>query len=1046
MNYKYSILTFFVILLLAAAPPAMAADLETLSIYPDKLNLNSKRAKAQLIVLGEYSDGVVRDLTREVKYFTGGGFSGGAFEIFGLTTEGLVTASADGKGVLTAKMGDHQATINVTVSGTRNPDPVRFRSEALAVITKQGCNAGSCHGSPEGKGGFSLSLFAFDPVLDKKSLVRSGLNRRTNVFEPEQSLILKKPMLRVPHVGGKKLRKTDVAYTILRDWIHEGCNDDPVTEPICVNIEVFPGENRILFAPFHEQQLSVRAHFDDGSIRDVTDIATYTISHSDVIGVTADGLVQGKTRGQSAVTVRYMEHLQSVHFTICEDVEGFKWPEVEENSFVDSLVNKRLQLLQYAPSATCSDEVFIRRLYLDLTGLLPSINVTRKFLQDKSETKRSDLINKLLESRAFAHFQSLRIADLMRVNPKVLTDGRAELFSEWLTNAVFANMPFDELAEKVLTARGDSRFVPEANYIAAINDPKDLTESTAQVFMGSRIQCAKCHNHPFENWTQNDYYSIGSVFVGINHVGPSIGISSSGGMSNPTTGKAMAPWGMEDDRVELFNSGQEIDPREDFSNWLTSDTNPFFARVEVNRIWAHLLGRGIVEPIDDFRSSNPASNVDLLEALAQDFIKSGYDRKHMYRLICNSQTYQRTTVTTEFNETDDSLFSHATARLLTAEQLQDAIGYTTGVLQPIEQIDQVIASTRDELQLVQKELDSAFNEWQQEYRRRFDEAAFVHGRWWLIGPFKAGSHEEAQMKELIDESEPVDLTQEIEGKKWLLQTDWENNRTNTFTDKNIGAAYSYHEVMVNRPCKIRITCTADDGLRIIHNGKRIYDKNQIIDVIEERIVEFSMGVGTNRFLIKPINKGGAFHFTVNFTYLEDNEGDANLVSDIPDYHAHLIRLGDKRTNSETNILREYYYTRDGRIPVLRNRIRQGGRNDYSTQRPYPQRSDFLKAFGQPERMSACVCERTDEPTLEQALQLLNGRHVYDQVNASAEKHQELTDIELTEHLYLAALSRYPTKHEQTIVAEFITKHENRDDAIRDLIWALVNTAEFMFQH
>ena len=207
-----------------------------------------------------------------------------------------------------------------------------------------------------------------------------------------------------------------------------------------------------------------------------------------------------------------------------------------------------------------------------------------------------------------------------------------------------------------------------------------------------------------------------------------------------------------------------------------------------------------------------------------------------------------------------------------------------------------------------------------------------------------------------------------------------------------------------------------------------------------------MGVGTNRFLIKPINKGGAFHFTVNFTYLEDNEGDANLVSDIPDYQAHLIRLGGQRTNSETNILREYYYTRDGRIPVLRNRIRQGGRNDYSTQRPYPQRSDFLKAFGQPERMSACVCERTDEPTLEQALQLLNGRHVYDQVNASAEKHQELTDIELTEHLYLAALSRYPTKHEQTIVAEFITKHENRDDAIRDLIWALVNTAEFMFQH
>lgn len=1046
MKRKLQHFTFLIAALMTSMSFSVAGELTSVKIFPDEVKLESKRARAQLVVLGTYSDGTVRDLTRKVEYTTGGGFSGGAFQMFSLTKSGLLTAVADGKGQVSARLGDLHSTINVTVSGTKEPDPVRFRYEALAVLTKQGCNAGSCHGSPEGKGGFSLSLFAFDPVLDKKSLVRSGLNRRTNVFEPEESLILKKPMLRVPHVGGKKLRESDAAYTVLRNWIYEGCNDDPVTAPNCVKIEVTPTESRILFAPYHEQQLSVRAHFDDGSVRDVTDIATYSISHPEVITVSADGLVHGQSRGQSAVTVRYMEHLQSVHFTICEDVEGFQWPEVEENSFVDTLVNKRLRLLQFAPSPTCSDEVFIRRLYLDLTGLLPAVDVTREFLESKSATKRSDLVDALLDSRAFAHFQSLRLADLMRVNPKVLTDGRAEQFSEWLTEAVARNMPFDEMTVRLLTAKGDSRYVSEANYIAAITDPKELTESTAQIFMGSRIQCAKCHNHPFENWTQNDYYSIGAVFSRINRSGHSIGMSNTGSMSNPTTGKVMTPWGMEGDRVSLFESGQAVDPREDFSHWLTADENPFFAKVEANRIWAHLLGNGIVEPIDDFRSSNPPSNLELLDKLADEFVKSGYDRKHMYRLICNSQTYQRTTATSEFNETDDTLFSHARARLLTAEQLQDAIGYTTGVLRPIEQIDEVIADTRRELVDVQEDLEAVFGQWQQDYQDRFDAAAYLHGRWWLVGPFKAGSHEEAHMKEFINESEPVDLSKDVAGMKWALQTDWENNRTNTFSDKNVGAAYVYHEVIVQRDCKVRITCNADDGLRIIHNGKRIYDKAQVIEVIEERIVEFEMKAGINRFLIKPINKGGAFHFTVNFTYLDENEGSANLVKDLPDYQAHLIRMGDDRTVSETNILKEFYFQQDGRIPVLRNRIRQGGRNDYSTQRPFPQRSDFLKAFGQPERMSACVCERTDEPTLEQALQLLNGKHVFEQVNSSAARHSELEDEQLIEHLYLAAFSRFPEMNEIAIVTEFIANHESRDDAIRDLVWALVNTEEFMFQH
>jgi hypothetical protein len=561
-----------------------------------------------------------------------------------------------------------------------------------------------------------------------------------------------------------------------------------------------------LHRPHADQQLSVIAHFSDGSTRDVTSIATYDTSHKETVEVESSGLVRGRTRGQAAITVRYLEHLSSVYFTIVEDVEGFVWNDPPENNYVDQHVHAKVRQLQYRPSGLCSDEVFLRRVYLDLTGLLPPIERARAFLADESQEKRAALIDELLASEEHARCWSQKIADLMRVNAENLKGGRAELFSNWIYEACRDNVPADEFARRVLLASGNTLEHPAANYFQAVGPPEDLAETTSQIFMGSRIGCAKCHNHPFENWTQNDYYRISAVFRRVESKDNIIQLATTGEMTNPSTGQVMQPWGSLADQV----ADETTDRRIAFANWLTGADNPFVARVEVNRIWSHLIGRGIVEPIDDFRSSNPPSNAELLDALANDLIGSGYDRRHIIRAICNSRTYQRSVETSSFNETDEQLFSHARIRLLAAEQVQDAVALVTGALE------------------------------------------------------------------------------------------------------------------------------------------------------------------------------------------------------------HPATSGD--------------------------------RTKFATQRLLPEQTEFLKAFGQPKRETPCACERAREPTLDQALELLNGKQVFGQVQASHSRFGKLEDEMLIDNLYLAAFSRRPTDFETSFAKRHLTTSDNRVDAICDLVWALVNTQEFMFQH
>jgi hypothetical protein len=404
--------SFFLPSVVAANEPPSRIE-----VYPAKVALGSKRAVTQLVVTGHYSNGDKRDLTRGAIFTP----SSAIIDV----RDGVVRPRKDGQTEITVTAGGHTVKVPVEVRGQSVADPVRFRTETLAVLTKYGCNSGSCHGSPQGKGGFSLSLFGYDPLIDAESIVRGGLNRRVDAFTPANSLMLKKPLMRVPHVGGKRLNKADLGYRLLLDWIATGAKTDDDKQPKCVELAVHPGPNRVLRAPHLAQQLSVIAKFSDGTTRDVTALATYDVSHKEILSVSDSGLVTGHNRGQGAVSVRYLSHLESVHFTVIEEVEGFVWNNPAEANFIDKHVHAKLKQLRVLPSDTCDDATFLRRVHLDLTGLLPTAEKAKAFLAETGVNKRAKVIDELLASEEFARYWALRAADLMRVNTKTLPDGRA---------------------------------------------------------------------------------------------------------------------------------------------------------------------------------------------------------------------------------------------------------------------------------------------------------------------------------------------------------------------------------------------------------------------------------------------------------------------------------------------------------------------------------------------------------------------------------------------------------------------------------------------
>jgi hypothetical protein len=673
MRIIASLLCLLTCAVAAAEEPALQAiaigQPVRLEVFPKELKLSGPRSQRQIVVTGHYADGSAQDLTWACQIAS-------TKPNVAAVENGVVRAKHDGKAELAIVAGSHAVIVPVDVAGTSLEQPLSFEFDALAALSKQGCNSGACHGSPSGKGGFRLSLRAFDPVLDKLTLIREDLGRRTNPLSPDDSLLLNKPLMKVPHGGGLKLTKHEPAYFALRQWIAEGCRPDAEGTARCVKIELYPPSGRLLKWPAHTQQLAVLAHFTDGTIRDITELACYSSSDSQIADVTASGRVIGKDRGEASIIVRYLEHIESCSLTFVKDIPNYVWNNPPAANYIDELVAAKLRQLQYLPAGVCSDDEFLRRVYLDVIGQLPTLSETKEFLADAGSDKRAKLIDKLLERPEHARFFALKWGDLLRLTNSQIGNSGVFKYHRWVERAFESNLPYDQFARELISASGSTLDNPAANFYRTSTDTQDSVESISQVFLGARLQCAKCHNHPFERWTQDNYYGMAAFFNRVQRKKSPRGdelliyVATSGEVTQPRTGKQMKPW--------LPGQG-EIDPpagsdrRGPFVDWLTSKENLLFAKVEANRLWSFVLGRGIVDPPDDFRDSNPPSNAALLDALTRDFIDHGFDRQHLLRTILNSRTYQADFRPGEFNKDETKYFSHYQPRLLSAEQLLDGI-------------------------------------------------------------------------------------------------------------------------------------------------------------------------------------------------------------------------------------------------------------------------------------------------------------------------------------------------------------------------------------
>jgi len=578
------------------------------------------------------------------------------------------------------------------------PAPVSFRNDVVPVLSKAGCSAGTCHGNKYGKGGFKISLRSQEADFDLIAVTRDAAGRRVNLMDADHSLLLLKATTQVPHEGGLRFKRESEEYRILRDWIAAGCPDDSEKAPKVQRLEVTP-LTQVLTEPKREVQLSAKAFFSDGTMRDVTSRAVYEPANN-LVKVTHDGLVQSEGPGETTVLVRFLEQQLPVRLAFIPARPGFKWSAPRENNYVDKHVFAKLRSLRVNPSALSSDTVFLRRAHLDLLGVLPTADEVRAFLNDpvavavtprensaaalqRQLQKRARLIEALLERNEFAEFWALKWADLFRNEEKTIDRKGVQGFHGWIAAALRENQPVDQFVREIIAARGSTYLNPPANYYRALRDPVTRAEATAQVFLGVRLQCAQCHNHPFDRWSQDDYYDWAGLFSRVSYkvlenkrrdnldshefIGEQVVyLADEGKVTNARTGQPAQPRFLGATKP----LAKDEDPLRELATWITA--NPLFAKSQVNRVWFHLMGRGLVDPIDDFRPTNPASHPELLEQLAKDFAAQKFDLRWLIRTVMNSRAYQLAAEPNDTNAGDEVNYSHVLPRRLTAEQLLDS--------------------------------------------------------------------------------------------------------------------------------------------------------------------------------------------------------------------------------------------------------------------------------------------------------------------------------------------------------------------------------------
>lgn len=582
------------------------------------------------------------------------------------------------------------ALIALSMSGQAAAETPSYATDVMAVLSKAGCNMGVCHGNQNGKGGFRLSLRGQDPQFDWLVLTREQFARRANPLDPDGSLLLLKPTAQVAHQGGRRFRADSAEYRILRQWIAAGMPADPPSAPTLTRLEVTPLE-QVVVEPADQVQLKVEAIFSDGTRRDVTSMAVYEAA-SPSVSIGHDGRVQRQAMGETTVLARYLQQQIPVRLAFVPARPDFVWTGPEPANYIDRHVFDKLRSLRMNPSELAGDTIFLRRAFLDAIGILPTADEARAFVADTRPDKRARMIDALLERPEFADWWALKWSDLLRNEEKVLDEKGVQAFHHWIRRSIADGKPLDEFVRELITARGSTYANPPANFYRANRDPVTRAEAAAQLFLGVRLQCAKCHNHPFDRWTQGDYYRWAGFFARVQYKivenrrqdqndghefdGEQIvWMAAEGEVKDPRTSQAMEPCFLGQPTPAI---PADRDRLEELADWIVSPDNPFFARSQANRVWQQLMGRGIVEPIDDFRSTNPPANGPLLESLAADFAASGFDLKHLVRTIMNSRAYQLSSAPNETNRDDESNFSHALVRRLSAEQLFDAMSQAIG--------------------------------------------------------------------------------------------------------------------------------------------------------------------------------------------------------------------------------------------------------------------------------------------------------------------------------------------------------------------------------
>ncbi|MBM3981178.1 MAG: DUF1553 domain-containing protein [Planctomycetes bacterium] len=668
----------------ARAADINPADVKSVSVHPAKVSLTGSDDAAQLIVTATLANGQLADLTDEAKYAVTDGKS--AVVLSG----GRVVPRGNGASEIVITFGAHSAKVPLAVKNVGDNLPLNFTNQVVPIFTKLGCNSGGCHGKLAGQNGFRLSLLGFEPDLDFMTLVKEGRGRRLFPANPDASLFLMKATGRAPHGGGKKMDPESDEYKLVRRWIASGMPWGDEKDPFVTKITVFP-EHRVLPRQ-SKQQFAVYAHYSDGAVEDITRRAQYESNDTEIATVDERGLIRTLgMSGEAAIMARYQGMVAVVRATVPLGVKTPDWA-FAEKTVVDKHTTKKWKELGLVPSELSTDEQFMRRVYVDITGSLPTPKEVLAFVDDKAADKRDKLVDKLLDSPEYAYFFANKWADILRVKRRQEA-GRAQgtfAFHEWIREQVANDTPYSDFVRSIVAASGDERKSPPTVWYKEIDKAEQFVDDLSQVFLGQRMACANCHHHPYEKWSQDDYWGLAAFYgrVGRKEVrlpvtNPNaqdnrvqvVYVRTIGTVTNKRTQKPAEPKPLDGDPMATLST--DDDPRQKLVDWMVDAKNPFFAKTVANRYWAHFFGRGIVDPLDDMRITNPPSNPELLDALAKNLIDNKYSLKALVRTICKSRTYQLSSAPNEFNKHDKQAYARYYPKRLQAEVLLDALGQVT---------------------------------------------------------------------------------------------------------------------------------------------------------------------------------------------------------------------------------------------------------------------------------------------------------------------------------------------------------------------------------